>query len=130
MTSKSLDFIEGYIISTLDRRITQHFWQDNCRSSLENSVCIPKIWFGLSPSHRVTNDLTGDTKYKIKKDLEDITSSMYPKLKTTVSSIVPDNQYIKFNYTVDLVPQVKKMTISEIERELGYKVEIVNDKAD
>lgn len=126
MTKQPLPFIVGYLFKCMDTSIYKHF---NCHKSvLVESHCVPKIWFGLSSCSSITNDITGDYKYQLKVTLQKVLGDSYPKFETVCERIVPEKQYIRFDFKVTPIPEVKKMTVEEIEKALGYKIEIVSDK--
>ena len=126
MTEQSIPFIVGYLFKSMDNSIFKHF---NCHKGiLVESHCVPKIWFGLSSTSCYTNDIKGEIKHQLKIMLEKVLQDLYPKFKTEVVRIIPENQYIRFDFKVTPIPEVKKMTVEEIEKELGYKIEIVSDK--
>lgn len=126
MQRQSLDFIVGYLFNSLDKSIFKHF--SNHKSTLVESHCVPKIWFGLSSSSCYTNDVKGEIKYQLKIMLEKVLQDLYPQFKTEVVRIVPEKQYLRFDFKITPIPEVKKMTVEEIEEALGYKIEIVSDK--
>lgn len=126
MTKQPLPFIVGYLFKSMDTSIYKHF---NChKSTLVESHCVPKIWFGLSSCSSITNDIKGDYKYQLKVTLQKVLSDLYPKFETICERIVPEGQYIRFDFKVTPIPEVKKMTVEDIEKELGYKIEIVSEK--
>ena len=126
MTEQSIPFIVGYLFKSMDSSIFKHF--DCNKTTLVESHCVPKIWFGLSPSSCYTNDIKGEIKHQMKIMLEKVLQDLYPELKTEVVRITPEKHNIRFDFKVTPIPEVKKMTIKEIEKELGYKIEIVSDK--
>lgn len=126
MQKQSLDFITGYIFAQMDRSIFKHF--NIKKDTLVESIIVPKIWFGLSSCHQVTNDITGDKKYLLRENICGTLKDLYPKLDAVCERIVPDNQYIRFDFRVKLKDVIKKMTVAEVEEVLGYKIEIVSDK--
>lgn len=128
MKEQSLDFITGYIFSKLHISIYKHMWTEYRKDPLTESFSVPKIWFGLSSCHSTTNDIVGDKKYEMIQKLQDILNDIYPELETTCERIIPERQYIRFDFKVKYKEQTKKMTLEEIEKELGYKIEIVSDK--
>ena len=128
MQKQSLDFIVGYVFARVDRAIFKHFWKYENKNELIVSIEVPKIWFGLTSSHNITNDIVGDKKYEMILKLQDTLNALYPKLHTVCERVVPERQYIRFDFKVKYREQVKKMTVEEIERQLGYKIEIVSDK--
>ena len=128
MKEQSLDFITGYVFARVDRAIFRHFWTYQNKNELTVSIEVVKIWFGLTSCSSVTNDITGDKKYELMQKLTDTLNSLYPKLDCLCEKIAPENQYLKFHFKVRFKEQVKKMTLEEIEKALGYKIEIVSDK--
>ena len=126
MKEQSIPFIVGYLFSKMDVSITKHF--NVHKRNLIESHCVPKIWFGLSSCSSITNDVKGELKHQMKMLLEKTLKDLYPKFETTVIRIVPEQQYIRFDFDVKPIPEVKKMTVEEIEKALGYKIEIVSDK--
>ena len=127
MQKQSLDFIVGYVFAKVDKGIFKHFWTYEHKNELLVSIDVPKIWFGLTSCSSVTNDITGDKKYELIQKLTDTLNSLYPKLDCVCDKITPENQYLKFHFRVKYREQVKKMTVAEVEKALGYKVEIVSD---
>ena len=128
MQKQSLDFIVGYVFARMDKAIFKHFWTYEHKNELIVSIEVAKIWFGLTSCSSVTNDITGDKKYELIQKLTDTLNGLYPKLDCVCEKITPENQYLKFHFRVKYREQVKKMTIEEIEKALGYKIEIVSDK--
>ena len=126
MKKQSLDFIVGYLFNTMDKNIFKHF---NChKSTLVESHRIPKLWFGLSSCHDITNDIISEEKYELIQKLQNGLNQLYPELETICEKIVPENQFIRFYFRVKYRELVRKMTVREIEKALGYKIEIVSDK--
>lgn len=128
MQKQSLDFIVGYVFARADKAIFKHFWTYEHKNELLVSIEVPKIWFGLPSHNNITNDITGDKKYELMQKLTDTLNALYPKLDSICEKITPEKQYLKFHFRVKYKEQVKKMTVEEIEKELGYKIEIVSDK--
>lgn len=128
MKEQSLDFIVGSVFARVDRDIYKHFAEELHQGTLVKSYSVPKIWFGLTSCHSVTNDIVGSKKYEMIQKLTDAINDLYPELETVCEKIVPENQYLRFDVKVKRREVIKKMTISDIEKELGYKVEIVSDK--
>ena len=128
MKEQSLDFIVGYVFARMDNSIYKHMWTECRKDPLVESFSVPKIWFGLSSCHSYTNDIIGSKKYELIQKLTDTLNALYPKLETVCERIVPEKQYIRFDFRVKYRETIKKMTVSEIEEVLGYKIEIVGDK--
>lgn len=127
MQRQSLDFIVGYLFKSMDNIIFKHF-SHHKNTLLESHCVVPKIWFGLSSCSSITNDITGDNKYYLIQKLQNTLNALYPKFNTICERIIPEKQYIRFDFKVTPIPEVKKMTVEEIEKALGYKIEIVSDK--
>lgn len=128
MKAKSLDFIVGYVFAQMDRSIFKQFGHNDTKETLIESIIVPKTWFGLTSCSFITNDITEDKKYELIHKLHDTLNDLYPKLNTTCERIIPEKCYIRFDFKVKYKEQVKKMTVEEIEKALGYKIEIVIDK--
>lgn len=127
MQKQSLDFIIGYVFARVDRALFKHFWKYENKEELKVSIEVPKIWFGLPSHNNITNDITGNDKYGMIQKLNDTLNDLYPKLDSICEKITPEKQYLKFHFRVKYKEQIKKMTVEEIEKELGYKIEIVSD---
>lgn len=128
MKAQSLDFIAGYVFAKVDESIFKHFYRNNCEGEFGRGYCVPKIWFGLTSCSSVTNDITGDKKYLLRESICNNLKDAYPKLDIVCERIVPEKQYIRFDFRVKPREVVKKMTVAEVEEALGYKIEIVSDK--
>ena len=128
MQKQSLDFIAGYVFAKMDRSIFKQFSNNDTKETLVESITVPKIWFGLSSSQQVTNDIKGDEKYILRENICEALDSIYPRLETICERIIPEKCYIRFDFRVKYKEQIKKMTVEEIEEALGYKIEIVSDK--
>ena len=127
MKEQSLDFIVGYVFAKVDKAIFKHFWKYENKNELLVSIDVPKIWFGLTSCSSITNDITSDKKYELIQNLNDTLNSLFPKLDSVCDRITPENQYLKFHFRVKYREQIKKMTVEEIEKALGYKIEIVSN---
>lgn len=127
MKAKSLDFITGYVFAKMVRSIFKHFGNSDTKETLVESHSVPKIWFGLPYDINNIYDITVDDKYKIVQKLNDALNELYPKLDSICYKITTENQHLKFHFRVKYKEQIKKMTVEEIEKELGYKIEIVSD---
>lgn len=132
MKKQTYEFIAGCVFTKMEATICKELKRIPATADVNIGNCelIPKIWFGLSSSSNHTNDITGNEKYWLKEKLEMLMEDLLPKFDTTVIKIVPDAQYIRFDYNVVKKAPVKKMTVEQIEKELGYKVEIVSEVAE
>ena len=126
MAEQPIPFIVGYLFKCVDNSIVKHF---SCyKDTLVESYSVPTIWFGSSSRSCCSDDIKGELKYQLKIMLEKVLQDWFPKFKIEVVRIIPENRFIRFDFKVTLISEVKKMTIEEIEKSLGYKIEIVSDK--
>ena len=125
MHHQSGNFIAGCLFTKMETNICKKLKQG--ATEIGDCEIIPKIWFGLTSSKSVTNDIYSCDKAWFKKKLEQTLNDLLPQFETTIVKIVPDAQYIRFDYNVIKKAPVKKMTVEQIEKELGYKVEIVSE---
>lgn len=126
MTPKSVSFITGYLFNIVEKNLIKHINANDIpnNSVWVSSASIPKIWFGLTGSSSVSNDIDDITKSELMLNLERVMNEVFTKWVAEVVYIVPKKQYIEFGFTVKKKEIIKKMTIAEIEKELGYKIEI------
>lgn len=129
MRKQTCEFIAGCVFTKMEATICKELKQIPATADVHIGSCelIPKIWFGLPCYSKLTNDITGDEKFWLKEKLERLMEDVFPKFEITIIKIVPDAQYIRFDYNVVKKNSVKKMTVEQIEKELGYKVEIVSE---
>lgn len=114
MTTQTLEFNVGYAFSKIEKRFF-----DMCTkggTSLVGEVHIPQLWM-------ISSDYNG--------------REFLRRLCETFKSFTPDwsinlmigyeKQYWVINYHIIKKEPPKKMTVEEIEKVLGYKVEIVSE---
>lgn len=124
MKQQLISFISGCLFEKMSRKMYD-FIQDGAEA--ENGwVCIPKIWFGLPYSDNILFDLKGSVKYELRTCLEETLLDLFPNYKCEIIKIVPEGAYITFDYKFSKKETVKKMTVADVEKALGYKVEIVS----
>lgn len=126
MAPKSMDFITGYVFCKMDRSIFKYINSEEYQTTFTDSHAVPKIWFEGKYTKGPLNDLNDGVKANIKAILEQSLSDLYPKWETRIVSIAPERQYIRFDYVVCRKVEPKKMTVAEIEKELGYKIAIID----
>lgn len=126
MTEKSIDFISGYVFRKMEKSIFDNIYSDS-DDSFNDSQFVPKIWFGLTCSGNILNDIKGIQKYALKEILENTLNDLFPKLNIEIVRIIPERQYIRFDYTASKKEERRKMTVAEVEEQLGYKIEIISD---
>lgn len=123
---QSMEFIAGYIFNKIDKQLHENFLYDTV-AEFDGMATIPKVWFGLKCSKQDSVDLIySDKTYFIEK-LTACVEEYFPTARIKKLTIEPVNQYIRFSYTFVKHFVKKKMTVNEIEKELGYKIEIVGD---
>lgn len=124
MQKQSKDFIIGYVFSRMVNKIVPLLSTTNI---IEGKVQVPKIWFGLSCSKSLDNTIYDCASYTcpIVKTLHDL----YPKVLNYFSvNLYPQEQYMIFEFKAMKEEPKKKMTIKDIEKELGYKIELISEK--
>ena len=130
MRKQTCEFIAGCVFTKMEATICKELKRIPATADVNTGNCelIPKIWFGLPCYSKLTNDITVDEKFWLKEKLGRLMEDVFPKFEITITNIVPDAQYIRFDYNVVKKAPVKKITVEQIEKELGYKIEIVSDK--
>lgn len=114
---KSINFIIGYTLGKI-----QQFWlsmQSNNYVHDGGVVTIPKSW--LLQDEDLDKNLF-------------IILNMVPRLFNEIISNCCFTAQIKesdccyeLHYVISKLPDVKKMTVADIEKELGYKIEIISE---
>lgn len=127
MQKQSIDFIKGYIFSKVENQI-MHAHVNKPAKIPPMYVLVPKSWFGLRAIKSELEDLSISARSEILGSLSELFRS-YNTLNTTYEFQIfaePDQQYIRFSIEGILMPTTtKEMTISDIEKELGYKIKII-----
>lgn len=126
MTKKSIDFISGYVFRKMEKSIFDNLCTTS-DNSFNDSQFVPKIWFGLTSCSNILNDIKGDKKYELTIELQNALNDLFPKLNIEIVRIIPERQYIRFDYTASKKEERRKMTVAEVEEQLGYKIEIISD---
>lgn len=125
MQKQSKDFIIGYVFSRMEDKITP-LLSTNIYT-IEGKVQVPKVWFGLPCSKDPDNTIYDCTSYTcpIVKTLH----NLYLKVLTYFSvNLYPQGQYMIFEFKAMKEEPKKKMTFKQIEKELGYKIELISEK--
>lgn len=121
MQKQTDEFIAGFIFNKADETIVKSGLNSE---SIEFSVTIPKNWFGFYTyisyltCSRTQLESLSNMKEILINAIKQLTNNKY---KITIETM-EENQYLKFNVYLN---KPKKMTVSEIEKALGYKVEII-----
>lgn len=135
MKQQSPEFLLGYLFSEIERKIIKDMkditGRDTSGLSDKSDTCtaqIPLIWFGITrPNSRYQTDPTVMLNIEcacddIAKKLDETLSDIFTKRKIH-TVFFRDKQYMKFVTTA--VEDRRKLTVSQIENLLGYKIAIV-----
>jgi hypothetical protein len=133
--SMSVDFIAGYIyraIQYASSKETKGFKEFVTDGGFVGEVVVPNVW--ICGYHHHTPDILGFcTKVNlVLESLQRSFSVMYAadniKLVTDwEENYISADNHLVINYRV-YKHSPKKMTVSEIEKKLGYKIEIVSEE--
>ena len=125
MQKQTKDFIIGYVFSRIENKITPLLSANI--NSIEGKVQVPKIWFGLSCSKSPVNTIYDCVSYTcpIVKTLRDLYSKVFTYFE---ANLYPREQYMIFEFKAMKEEPKKKMTLGQIEEELGYKIELISEK--
>ena len=125
MQKQSKDFIIGYVFSSIERKVTSNLSANI--DKIEGKVQVPKIWFGLPCSKDPDNTIYDCLSYTnpLVKTLHDLYSKVLTYFEV---NICPREQYLIFEFKAMREEPKKKMTLGQIEKELGYKVELISEK--
>ena len=125
MQKQSKDFIIGYVFSSIEHKITPLLYTNI--DGIESKVQVPKIWFGLSCSKNPANTIYDCVSYTcpIVKTLHDLYSKVLTYFEV---NLYPKEQYMIFEFKAMKEEPKKKMTLGQIEKELGYKIELISEK--
>lgn len=123
MQKQTLEFNIGFIFSKIERDFFKHTKESS--DTFHSAVQVPKVWFGLPCSKWDSVDISLSDKAQIEQKLYDISDSIFSGWEVRFY-IKPINQYIEINYVFLKKEKPKKMTVGEIEKALGYKIEIIS----
>ena len=128
---KPSDFIAGYCYKTIEYSTAKgtHAFNDIPEEGFASDLIFPTAWI-----RGKSKDDISDVCFRAK--MEDVMQSLTDTFVSTFGSKLQfvgfwteysyNNNHVAINYRV--VKQVpKKMTVSEIEKKLGYKIEIVSE---
>ena len=133
MKQQSPEFILGYLFNSIERKIVKDITKHNPYSHNPPNTFsenIPLLWFGVK---------NANSKFCSKIELLDsmtLAEDICKKLDNTLMDAftkhvshtvaIKDEQYIRFITTI--VEDRRKLTISQIENILGYKITIVPEE--
>ena len=129
MTKQSKDWILGYVFSRLEKYIIEGHMKklDNIDNHI---ISVPKNWFGLQATKNTCVTLSDEERHDYIDKLKELCCALNHKDRSYLFSITvrPYQQYMEFYMSATRLPEVKEMTIAEIEKELGYKIKVIGDK--
>ncbi len=128
---KSSEFIAGYAYKSIEYNcsVNTQGLRDIPQEGYSNDVVFPKVW--VSGVHKSVID----TSFSLKMDdvIARIISAFYSTFSSKYATLVVswgtyDKQpnHVQIQYKL-LKSSPKRMTVEQIEKELGYKVEIVSE---
>lgn len=128
---KTADFIAGYVYRAIEYIAANN---TNCFLSVPDSgfagdVCFPKVWVGGKHNEDVENSAFGIKMEDVMQKLTDAFVAAYGQhlqLLASWEEYAYGRANIVINYRI-LKREPRKMTVNEIEKALGYKVEIVSE---
>jgi hypothetical protein len=128
MKEQSLEFIIGYVFSKIEKKVYEtHINKLPKTEAIE--ISIPKTWFGLRAIKDKNEDIDCFAKCILITSIKQLClayNTEKSKYDFTMT-IEPDEQYILITIEGKRTSP-KEMTVAEIEKELGYKIKIVNEE--
>ena len=135
MKQQSPEFLLGYLFSEIERKIIKDVTgRDNSglpRKPDTYDAQIPLLWYGITrpnSSYHTTPMVMLNVELmceELAKKLDETLSDVFTKRK--IHTIVfRDRQYMRFVTTA--IEDRRKLTVSQIENMLGYKVTIISEE--
>ncbi len=135
MKQQSPEFLLGYLFSEIERKIIKDITgRDNSglpRKPDTYTAQIPLLWFGIknpNSSYHTTPMVMLNVELMcedLTKKLDETLSDVFTKRKIH-TVVFRDRQYMRFVTTA--VEDRRKLTVSQIENILGYKITIVPEE--
>lgn len=135
MKQQSPEFLLGYLFSEMERKIIKDVTgRDNSglpRKPDTYSAQIPLLWFGITrpnSSYHKTPMVMLNVELmceELAKKLDETLSDVFTKRKIH-TVVFRDRQYMRFVTTA--IEDRRKLTVSQIENMLGYKITIVPEE--
>ena len=115
------EFVAGMIFSKIDYAMSNmyHYGKDTCNLEYKSKTAKPFLWEGI------VNKTT-----EVERIVQIVVNEFESQYGEQYSIMIHrDFPYMKKNLelNIEIIPKVKEMTISEIEKELGYKIKIINN---
>ena len=140
MKNMGMDFIVGYAFNTLERKIIKALKEDENKSDIEKSriysadVSIPLQWFGEYDVNRMTQKSKEDIAVwsRSVRDVTDRLKDIFAdtafgrNFKIDIFSHLSDGRYV--NIVMDMIRNLKELTMEELEKIVGYPFKIVEKK--
>lgn len=120
---QTLDWRSGYIFRYLESMYLKAIKAKEEDFILE--VDLPKSWFGLRPITDPNVCISNEIAEAQIEDFESLFAALCKKWQIKKISLKPWEQYMRLY--VEAERTIKRMTKSEIEKLLGYKIEIVQE---
>ena len=122
---QSTDFNAGVIYNQIERGIVKHMLGCEGRVSYSTILSMPIIQLLPKSCGSVKEEeIIGAT---LKAVTQHFVAVYGNKFHLSFDEYWTKNQYINFSYTIRRKEQYKEMTISEIEKALGYKIKVVGE---
>ena len=135
MKQQSPEFLLGYLFSEIERKIIKDVTgRDNSglpRKPDTYTAQIPLLWFGITrpnSSYHTTPMVMLNVELvceDLAKKLDETLSDVFTKRKIH-TVVFRDRQYMRFVTTA--IEDRRKLTVSQIEDLLGYKVTIISEE--
>ena len=128
MKEQNKEFLAGYIFAEIQRVVYKQIKKNpKTINKINDFVLVPKIWFGLKCDKNIDNFISEGVRFTLLNILYDVLKDLFPKWESIEITCQPHQQYVRFDFT--MIRQVpKKLTVEEIEKKLGYKIEIIPEK--
>ena len=135
MKQQSLEFLLGYLFSEMERKIikdiTGRDYSGIPRKPDTYTAQIPLLWFGITrpnSSYHTTPMVMLDVELKcedLAKKLDETLSDVFTKRKIH-TVVFREKQYMKF--VTSAIEDRRKLTVSQIENIIGYKITIIPEE--
>ena len=130
MKEQKDNFLVGYLFSDIERKVFKEAQNNPMVDEISGSILIPKIWFGFP--YNITNKFIEYNNTKIicvVMELKEVLKDFLPKWERFNIEFSSQKQYICFDFTLYKEAR-RKMTLEQIEKKLGYKIELIKEKKD
>ena len=126
MKVQTNEFITGYVFAEADRKFVKKMTDNRDLERIVVDVDVPKVWFhmiyALNPSVSApVYDVSYVTEHVL-NTFKDVFTNWDIDCKSDVN-----HQYQRFRFYAQKKIERKKVTIEDIEKLLGYRIEIVSE---